>query len=123
MTRTTLTELKETLEEIPAKLVLVANAINKGNTETHELLRTLIKEVREGNKKINDSSESIIEVLSQNTTNIGAAIKEGFHELEHLNAAKEKTETDAGKKKQSIMRLWNNTMEHTKASIFSTSES
>ena len=118
MTRTTLTELKETLEEIPAKLVLVANAIDKGNTETHELLKTLIKEVREGNKKTNDASESIVEVLSENTAKIGAAIKEGFHVLEHLNAAKEKTENNAAKKKQSIMRLWNNTMNSRKQAFF-----
>ena len=30
------------MEEIPSKLLLVINAIDKGNAETHQLLRTLI---------------------------------------------------------------------------------
>ena len=44
MTRITLNELNKTMEEIPAKLMLIINAIDKGNAETHGLLRTLINE-------------------------------------------------------------------------------
>ena len=37
------------MEEIPAKLTLIINAINKGNTETHGLLTTLTNEMQDGN--------------------------------------------------------------------------
>ena len=51
MTRITLNELNETVEEIPAKLTLIINAIDKGNAETNGLLRTLINEIEGGNSK------------------------------------------------------------------------
>ena len=51
MTRTTLNELNETVEEIAAKLTLIINAIDKGNAETNGLLRTLINEIEGGNSK------------------------------------------------------------------------
>ena len=46
MTRITLNELDETMEEIPAKLMLIINAIDKGKAETNGLLRTLINELK-----------------------------------------------------------------------------
>ena len=50
MTIITLNEINDTMEEIPSKLLLVINAIDKGNAETHQLLRTLIEEVQTSNK-------------------------------------------------------------------------
>ena len=50
MTRITLNEIDDGMEEIPSKLLLVINAIDKGNAETHQLLRTLIEEVQTSNK-------------------------------------------------------------------------
>ena len=47
-------ELNETMEETPVKLVLISNAIDKGNAETHELSRTLINEIKDGNSKQSD---------------------------------------------------------------------
>ena len=38
MTRITLNELDETMEEIPAKLMLIINAIDKGKAETNGYL-------------------------------------------------------------------------------------
>ena len=46
MTRITFNELDETMEEIPAKLMLIINAIDKGKAETNGLLRTLINELK-----------------------------------------------------------------------------
>ena len=46
MTRIALNELDETMEEIPAKLMLIINAIDKGKAETNGLLRTLINELK-----------------------------------------------------------------------------
>ena len=46
MTRITLNELDETMEEIPAKLMLIINVIDKGKAETNGLLRTLINELK-----------------------------------------------------------------------------
>ena len=34
------------MEEVPSKLLLVINVIDKGNAETHQLLRMLIEEVQ-----------------------------------------------------------------------------
>ena len=58
MTRITLNEINDTMEEIPSKLLLVINAIDKGNAETHQLLRTLIEEVQTSNRKQNCSQTS-----------------------------------------------------------------
>ena len=44
-------ELDEAMEEIPAKLMLIINAIDKGHAETNGLLRTLIGESKDGNSK------------------------------------------------------------------------
>ena len=44
MTRITLNEINDTMEEILSKLLLVINGIDKGNAETHQLLQTLIEE-------------------------------------------------------------------------------
>ena len=51
MTRITLNELNETVEEIPAKLTLIINAIDKGKAETNGLFRALINEIEDGNSK------------------------------------------------------------------------
>ena len=39
------------MEEIPAELILIFNAIDKSNAETHGLLGTLINEIKDGNLK------------------------------------------------------------------------
>ena len=51
MARITLNELNETMEEITEKLMLIINAIDKGNAETHGLLRTIINEIKGSNSK------------------------------------------------------------------------
>ena len=45
MTRITLNEINDIMEEIPSKLLLVISVIDKGNAKTHQPLRTLIEEV------------------------------------------------------------------------------
>ena len=58
MTRITVNEINDTMEEIPSKLLLVINAIDKGNAETHhQLLRTLIEEVQTSKRKQNNMVE------------------------------------------------------------------
>ena len=39
------------MEEIPGKLILIIDAIDKGNAEAHGLLRTLINVIKDGNSK------------------------------------------------------------------------
>ena len=46
MTRITLHGINDTMEETSSKLLWVVNAINEGNAETRQLLRTLIEEVQ-----------------------------------------------------------------------------
>ena len=57
MTIITLNEINDTMEEIPSKLLLVINVIDKGNAETHQLLRILIDEVQTSNRKQNNMVE------------------------------------------------------------------
>ena len=64
MRRITLKESNETMEEIPAKLMLIINSIDRGNAETHVLLRTLINEVKDGNSKQDRLSEQLIKTIS-----------------------------------------------------------
>ena len=45
------------------KYQLIINAIDKGNIETHGLLRTLINEIKDGNSKQCHLSEQLIETL------------------------------------------------------------
>lgn len=43
MTRIILNELNKTMKEIPAKLLLIINAIDKGSAERNGLLRNYLK--------------------------------------------------------------------------------
>ena len=74
MRRIRLKELNETMKEIPAKLMLIINAIDRGNAETHVLLRTLINEVKDGNSKQDRLSEQLIRTIS-NSSNVATAVK------------------------------------------------
>ena len=60
MTRITLNEINDTMEEIPSKLLLVINAIGKGNAEAHQLLQTLIEEVQKSNRNQNNVVEQVL---------------------------------------------------------------
>ena len=80
MTRITLNELNETMEEIPAKLMLIINAIDKGNAETYAIFRTLIKEIKDGDSKQYHLSEQLIETISNNANDVATAVKTGIKE-------------------------------------------
>ena len=81
MRRITLKESNETMEEIPAKLMLIINSIDRGNAETHVLLRTLINEVKDGNSKQDRLSEQLIKTIS-NISNVATAVKTGIKEID-----------------------------------------
>ena len=80
MTRITLNELNETVEEIPAKLTLIINAIDKGKAETNGLFRALINEIEDGNSKQCHLSEQLIETISNNANDVATAVKTGIKE-------------------------------------------
>ena len=82
MTRITLNEPSETMEEIPSKLMVIINVIDKGNAETHGLLRTLINEIEGGNSKQCHLSEQLIETISNNSNNVATAVKTGIKEID-----------------------------------------
>ena len=112
MTRITLNELNETMEEIPAKLMLIINAIDKGNTETHGLLklRTLINEIKDNNSKQYRLSEQLIETISNNANDVATAVMTGIKEIDLQQAEKGKLKTSAFKCTERISHLWNNTL-------------
>ena len=74
MTRITLNEINDTTEKMPSKLLLVINANDKRNAETHQLLQTLIEEVRTSNRKQNNMVEQVLQTISNNSTGISTAI-------------------------------------------------
>ena len=113
MTRITLNELNETMEEIPAKLMVIINAIDKGNAETHGLLRTLINEIKDSNSKQYRLSEQLIETISNNANDVVTAVKTGIKEIDLQQAEKEKLKTTASKFRERISHLWNNTLNST----------
>ena len=102
MIRLTLNELNETMEEIPAKLMLIINAIDKGNAETHGLLRTLINEIKDSNSKQYRLSEQLIETISNNANDVATAVKTGIKEIDLQQAEKRKLKTSAFKCKERI---------------------
>ena len=108
MTRITLNELNETMEEIPAKLMLIINAIDKGNAETHGLLRALINEIKDGNSKQNRLSEQLTETISNNANYVATAVKAGIKEIDLQQSEMGKLKTNAFKCKERISHLWNN---------------
>ena len=119
MTRITLIQLYNyTMEEIPSKLLLVVNAINKGNAKTHQLLRTLIEEVQTSNRKQNNVVEHVLQTVSNNSAGISTAIQEGFREVENRYVEKGKIDTNANKIKQHISTLWKNTLNSRKQAFF-----
>ena len=98
------------MEEIPSKLLLVINAIDKGNAETHQLLQTLIEEVQTSNRKQNNVVEQVLQTISNNSAGISTAIQEGFQGVENRNVEKGKIDTNANKIKQHISTLWKNAL-------------
>ena len=79
------------MEEIPSKLLLVINAIDKGNAETHKLLQTLIEEVQTSNNIQNNVVvKEVLQTISNNSTGISTAIQEGFQGVENRNIKKRK---------------------------------
>ena len=78
MTRITLNEINDAMEETPSKLLLVFNVIDKGNAETHQLLQTLTEEVQTSNRKQNNAVELILQIISNNSAGISTGIQEGF---------------------------------------------
>ena len=118
MARITLNEINDTMEEIPSKLLLVINAIDKGNAETHQLLRTLIEEVQTKNRKQNNLVEQVLQTISNNSVGISTATQKGFQGVENRNAEKGKIDTNANKIKQHISTLWKNTLNSRKQAFF-----
>ena len=55
------------MEEISSKLLLVINTINKGNAETHKLLRAIIEEVQTSNRNQNNVVEQVLQSISNNS--------------------------------------------------------
>ena len=106
------------MEEMPSKLLLVVNAIDKGNAKTHQLLRTLIEEVQASNRKQNHVVEHVLQTIFNNSAGISTAIQEGFQEVENRNVEKGKIDTNANKIKQHISTLWENTLHSRKQAIF-----
>ena len=118
MTRITLNEINDTMEEIPSKLLLVINVIDKGNAETHQLLRTLIEEVQKSNRNQNSVVEQVLKTIPNNSAGISTAIQEGFQGVENCNIQKDKIDTNANKIKQHISTLWKNTLNSRKQGFF-----
>ena len=90
MTRIKLNELNEIMEEIPVKLMLIINAVNKDNVETYRLLRTLYNEFKDGNLKQYRESEQLIQAISNNANDIATAVKTGIKEMDLQKAEKRK---------------------------------
>ena len=111
MTRITLNEPSETMEEIPSKLMVIINAIDKGNAETHGLLRTLITEIKDGNSKQCQLSEQLIETISNNSNNVATAVKTGIKEIDLQQVENGKLKTNTFKCKERIYYFWNNTLD------------
>ena len=118
MTRITLNEINDIMEEIPSKLLLVINAIDKGNAKTHQPLRTLIEEVQTSNRKQNNVVEQVLQTISNNYAGITTAIQEGFQGVEKHNIEKGKIDINANKIKQHISTLWKNTLNSRKPAFF-----
>ena len=118
MTRITINEINDTMEEIPSKLLLVIDAIDKGNAETHQLLRRLIEEVQTSNRKQNNVVEQVLQTISNNSAGISTAIQEGFQGVKNRNVEKGKIDTNANKIKQHISTLWKNTLNSKKQAFF-----
>ena len=85
------------MEEIQAKLMLIINAIDKGNAETHGLLRTLINEIKDGSSKQCHLSEQLIETIPNNANDVATAVKTGIKEIYLQQSEKGKLKTNAFK--------------------------
>ena len=118
MTRITLNEINDTMEEIPSKLLLVINAIDKGNAETHQLLRKLIEGVQTSNRNQNHVVEQVLQNISNNSAGISTVIQEGFQGVENHNIKKGKIDTNTNKIKQHVSTLWKITLHSRKQAFF-----
>ena len=90
--------------------MLIINAIEKGNAETHGLIRTLINEIKESNSREYRLPEQLIETISNNTNDVATVVKTGIKEIDLQQAEKGKPKTSAFRCKERISHLWNNTL-------------
>ena len=100
----------EMTEAIPVKLMLIINAVNKDNVETHRLLGTLCNEFKDGNLKQYCEFEQLIQAIANNANDIATAVKTGIKKMDLQKAEKGKLNTNAFKCKKRISHLWNNTL-------------
>ena len=77
--------------------MLIINAIDKGNTETHGLLKNLINEFKDGNSKQYRLSKQLIETISNNVNNVATAVKTLMKEIDLEQAEKGKLKTNTFK--------------------------
>ena len=94
------------------------NAIDKGNAEAHQLLRTLIEEVQTSNRKQNNVVEQVLQIIFDDSAGISTAIQEGFQRVENRNVEKGKINTNANKIKQLISTFWKNALNSRKQAFF-----
>ena len=100
----------DTLDELPAKLMLIVDAVNKGNEETHSLLRNLINHIKENDKVGYETNEKIITAITLQSNEVSKAVKDGIQEIDLQNKLKSKEKTDISRIKQTISDLWQNTL-------------
>ena len=111
-------EANDVLLDLPSKMMLILNAVDKGNQETHQLLRIIIDELRNNNKKQDEVSESIVTSIATTSNNIADALSNSLKEVESLKAKKAISLSEATKSKRKIDQLWKNSLNSRKQAFW-----
>ena len=82
----------EMTEAIPVKLMLIINAVNKDNVETHRLLGTLCNDFKDGNLKQYCEFEQLIQAIANNANDIATAVKTGIKKNGSSKSRERKTQ-------------------------------
>ena len=68
----------------------------------HELFKTLINKIKDGNSKQCHLSEQLIETISNNANNVATAVKTGIKEIDLQQEEKGKLKTNTFKCKENF---------------------
>ena len=103
--------------EIPSKLMLVVNSIDKGNVEMQDLLRLLIEEsksLRVSHEELGNQHKDFVEKIAASAEDKQESCTEQI--AQHIRSIEERPQRErdlrleVGKAKSTIETLWQNTL-------------
>ena len=105
-----ISEMNETISEMPSKILLAVDAVNKGNEEVKDLLRILIEEIRKSREERKSVTDVLLETVTKKLDSNASAITQSIKIAAKDSSRKRISSSEVQGAKRSIMVLWRNTI-------------